>query len=195
MRAPTWRPGAVAAAALAGLALSVAPGCGADEGRDAEDLGSTGSARTSTAPKDSTGAAPTRAETAPAEPQTAPQGRAPEAPGSLPSDDGGGTRGRSEGGAGGVGDELPAHSEALFTGRGGRVLPPVVRVPPFIAIRARLRSADGAGYLLRARSRTLRASGRASAAATFDGLRPGRRIVLEGPNGRVVIEASAEPGP
>ena len=37
-------------------------------------------------------------------------------------------------------------SQALFTGRGGRLTPRVVRVPPFIAIRVELRSADGATY-------------------------------------------------
>jgi len=186
-----------ALAALLALALAVAAGCGADEGGDAEqpDTATSASPSTETAPSDIE-TAPSEAEPAPTEPETDGQGKTtPDEPGSAPPDDPGGARRSPEQRAGGVGDELPALSEALFSGRGGRVVPPVVRVPPFIAIRARLRSADGADYVLRAGNRTLRASGDDSASAAFDGLRPGRRIVLDGPNGRVVIEASAEPGP
>jgi len=100
---------------------------------------------------------------------------------------------------GGAGDEEPARSPAQLTGRAGRITPRVVRVPPFIAIRVELRSADGRTYQLRLGGRTLRAD-RDVAAATTDvaGLRPGRRLVAR-PLGRgantVIIEASAEPGP
>src|SRR4029078_5822261 len=36
---------------------------------------------------------------------------------------------------GGAGDEEPARVLALFTARGGRITPPVVRVPPFISVK------------------------------------------------------------
>jgi len=97
---------------------------------------------------------------------------------------------------GGAGDEIPASSPAMFTGEGGRISPGTVRVPPFIAIRVQLRSADGATYVLRGNGRSLRASSRGAAPpVTFDGLRPGRRLVLRGTGAPVTIEASAEPGP
>ena len=97
---------------------------------------------------------------------------------------------------GGAGDEIPARSQAMITGRRGRLSPRLVRVPPFIAVRVELRSADGGRYRLSGAGKTVRAGPRVSAmAATFDGLRPGRRLVLTGTGGRVVVEASAEPGP
>ena len=69
-------------------------------------------------------------------------------------------------------------------------------MPPFIAIRVELRAADSRTYVLRARGRTIRADADVSSASTsFAGLRPGRRLVLTGPAERVVVEASAEPGP
>jgi hypothetical protein len=99
---------------------------------------------------------------------------------------------------GGAGDELPARSQALFTGRGGRITPRVVRVPPFLSIRAELRSADGRSYGLRFGRKSVIAGGPiSSASAKLEGLRPGRSIVgapLRGGNA-VRIEASAEPGP
>ncbi len=84
----------------------------------------------------------------------------------------------------------------MITGRRGRLSPRVVRVPPFIAIRVELRSADGGRYRLTGAGKTLRVGDRVSSmAATFDGLRPARQLVLQGTGGRVVVEASAEPGP
>ena len=81
---------------------------------------------------------------------------------------------------GGAGDEIPARSQAEITGRGGRVSPRLVRVPPFIAVRVRLRSADGADVQAAAAGGRCAAGGRAaSVAADFDGLRPGRRLVLK----------------
>jgi hypothetical protein len=97
---------------------------------------------------------------------------------------------------GGAGDEIPARSQALVTGRDGRLSPRLVRVPPFISVRVRLRSSDGAEYRLAGAGKTITAGGGTEAvSADFDGLRPGRKLVLEGPQGRVVVEASAEPGP
>jgi hypothetical protein len=96
---------------------------------------------------------------------------------------------------GGAGDEVPASSQALLTGRRGEITPRVVLVPPYIAVRVELRSGDGAPYVLRGHGRELIAGADAPASATLDGLRPGARYILRSESGRVVIEASAEPGP
>ena len=97
---------------------------------------------------------------------------------------------------GGAGDEEAARSEVVLTGRGGRIGPLVVKVPPFIAIRVVLRSGDGKPYVLRLGPKVIRAGFKgARPSATFDGLRPGKRLVGAAVSGRVVIEASAEPGP
>jgi hypothetical protein len=111
-------------------------------------------------------------------------------------DDGDGT-GTGEGGTGGAGDEVPAQTLALFTAKDGKVTPRRVAVPAFISIRVELRSGDGAEHSLTFGSKTIRAGGAlSSASTTFDGLRPGDKLVgtLDG-GGRVVISATAEPGP
>lgn len=138
-------------------------------------------------PETSTTPAPAEADPRPAAPEDRPA-----RPGERPQ---AGAAGRSpEDQQGGAGDETAARSQAMFTGRRGRVSPRLVRVPPFIAIRVELRSADGRRYSLSGAGKTLRTGGR-MAAATFDGLRPERRLTLRGTGGRVVVEASAEPGP
>lgn len=100
---------------------------------------------------------------------------------------------------GGAGDEEPIRSQALFTGRDGRIRPRLVRVPPFLAVRVELRSADGRRYALRFGRRVLRAGGALSSSSLpLDGLRPGDSYlgVPVGERGsRVRVEASAEPGP
>jgi hypothetical protein len=97
---------------------------------------------------------------------------------------------------GGAGDEVPASSQALVTGKGGKVSPARIQVPPFIAVKLVLRSADGATYQLDG-GKVHVAAGPATAAntATIPGLKTGERLVLKGPQGTVVIEANAEPGP
>src|SRR5213076_3155849 len=95
---------------------------------------------------------------------------------------------------GGAGDEQPAQTQALFTGRNGRVTPRVVRVPAFLAIRVELVTADGAAYALRFGTRTLRAGpARGSVSASFAGLRPGRALtgVPVGGGNPVRVEATA----
>ncbi|MDQ3644317.1 MAG: hypothetical protein M3356_02270, partial [Actinomycetota bacterium] len=82
-----------------------------------------------------------------------------------------------------------------FTGRAGRISPRIVHVHPFIAVRVELRSGDGATYELSGGGETLRAGGGPAKSVVFDGLRPGRRLTLAGTGGKVIIEASAEPGP
>jgi hypothetical protein len=99
---------------------------------------------------------------------------------------------------GGAGDEEPIRSEAVLTGRDGRLSPRVVRVPAFIAVRLELRSGDGARYAARVAGRTLRAAGSDDDATMLDGLPPGERYAVravEGARGTVHVEASAEPGP
>jgi hypothetical protein len=99
---------------------------------------------------------------------------------------------------GGAGDEEPIRTEVVLTGRGGRIRPRLVRVPPFIGIRVELRSADGGAYTLRLGGRTIRAgAGGSPGFVDVGGLRSGERVVARpvGAGNRVVIEASAEPGP
>jgi hypothetical protein len=99
---------------------------------------------------------------------------------------------------GGAGDAEPARTLALFTARGGRITPRVVRVPAFISIQVELRSADGARYGLRFGGTTITAGGELhSASTTIDGLRPGKAIVGRptGAGNEVRISATAEPGP
>lgn len=160
---------------LTALAAAALAGCGDDEGRVEQD----------TADRATTRPAPTApARTAPGREETV----------TVPEDDLT-TPASPEDRPGGAGDEQPASSQALFTGRGGRVRPGRVQVPPFIAIRVELRSGDGRAYWLRFGRRSVAVGGRRrSASHIFGGLRPGRRLVGTGA-GRVVIEASAEPGP
>jgi hypothetical protein len=98
---------------------------------------------------------------------------------------------------GGAGDEVPARSLALLTGRNGKITPTLVRVPPFISVRIELRSADGRRYELRIAGKRLVAGGDLSSSrTTIDGLRAGAAYNgRAGDGGRVRIEASAEPGP
>lgn len=163
----------------AGLLLAA---CGDDEGDAAREA----------APHDT---APTMTEPAtdPAPPAAAPEGEGTTA--APPASERTGPE-SPEDRPGGAGDEVPASSHALFTGRAGTIRPRRVQVPPFIAIRAELRSSDGRRYSLRFGRRSIAAGGDIdTASTTFDGLRPGRRLVGIGRAGRVVIEASAEPGP
>ena len=94
---------------------------------------------------------------------------------------------------------MPAESQALLTGRGGRITPRVVRVPAFISVRVELRSADGGPYVLRFGGTTLAVRDELrSVSHRFDGLRPGAALVGKSATGAgnpVRIEATAEPGP
>lgn len=99
---------------------------------------------------------------------------------------------------GGAGDEEPARTLALFTGRAGRISPRLVRVPAFISVRIELRSADGAAYALRFGNKTIAAGDKLqSASTTIDGLRPGQAITGRptAAGNPVRISATAEPGP
>jgi hypothetical protein len=170
-------------AALGAMVVLVLAGCGGDD----EEGGSTTATQTQTEKSQP----PTVAETEPQQEETEPELEPTETveppPETSPED-----------APGGAGDEEPARSLALFTGRGGRITPRVVRVPAFISIEVQLRSADGEKYKMRFGDVSITAGGGlSSVSTTIDGLRPGKAIVgtPEGPGNRVRIEATAEPGP
>jgi hypothetical protein len=94
------------------------------------------------------------------------------------------------------GDEVPISTQALFTGRGGKITPGKIEVPPFIAITVVLRSADGKSYGLSLPNRGVVTNGRAQ--LKLRGLRAGDRYVLTtrgATPAKLIIEANAEPGP
>jgi hypothetical protein len=159
-------------AALVALALSVSA-CGDDD-----DEPSTTSAVT-TSETEATESVPTETETE-AEAEPPPVETTP--PAESPEDE-----------PGGAGDEEPARTLALFTARGGRIAPRVVRVPAFISVQVALRAPDGGDYALRFGSVTVKSG----AGHTFDGLRPGESMVGRpvGQGNPVTISATAEPGP
>jgi hypothetical protein len=95
------------------------------------------------------------------------------------------------------GDEEPIRSEAVFTGKGGRLTPREIRVPAFIAIRVILRSTDDQIYSLRIGGERL-AIGDAGTSVDeleLDGLLPNESYAGKSPQGNVRVVASAEPGP
>lgn len=184
-------------ATLAALGIALTLGaCGDDEGRVSQEPAGTETAQgtsTATTPADTT---PAETETAPAQTDTDTETETGAGAGrDGPSGGRSGGVAAPEDRPGGAGDEIPASTQALFTGRAGRISPRIVRVPPFIAVRVELRSGDGATYELSGAGKTLRAAGGPAEPVVFDGLRPGKRLVLTGSGGRVIIEASAEPGP
>jgi hypothetical protein len=179
MRRPTRAP---AALVLCALALGPAA-CGGDDEGD-------GTAGSDVATQRTEATAPEPGPTETTErPTTEREGTSEsgglQAPSTAPEDQ-----------PGGAGDEIPASSQALITGRDGGFHPTVVHVPPFIAVRVQLRSADGVQYALSADGRSVEAGGEVETASTlFDGLRPGERLVVSGGQGKVTIVADAEPGP
>ena len=164
------------AAAIAALGLALAlNGCGDDdEGRVSQE--SSGTETATVATDTNTETAP--AETSPTETETAPQDA-----GAGLSDGHGGGHEAPEDQPGGAGDEIPASTQAQFTGRAGRITPRLVRVPPFIAVKVELRSGDGA---------TLRAQRRGQDASRRR-LRSGRAGALRRPEVRQAPGAEAAP--
>jgi hypothetical protein len=164
------------AACLVAAALAVT-GCGGDD--DSAATAPTTAQQTDTTPVVTT---PTETETE-AKTETAPTETTPATP----------TDTSPEEQPGGAGDEEPARTLALFTARGGRIEPRVVRVPPFISVQVQLRAPEGGDYALRFGPVVVKAG----EAHTFDGLRPGgSRVGLPiGEGNRVTVSATAEPGP
>jgi hypothetical protein len=94
------------------------------------------------------------------------------------------------------GDEEAIRSEAVFTGRNGRLAPREIRVPAFIAIRVILRSADDGAYSLQMEGTRLRIGpGKQVDELELDGLLPDKSYAGKSPQGNVRVVASAEPGP
>jgi len=99
---------------------------------------------------------------------------------------------------GGAGDEVPISTQALFTGKGGDITPATVRVPPFIAVKVILHSADGGSYAITVKGHELKAdSAHPTASVTLSGLRAGKRYTADvsGAPETLAIVANAEPGP
>jgi hypothetical protein len=94
------------------------------------------------------------------------------------------------------GDEEAIRSEAVFTGKNGRLTPREIRVPAFIAIRVILRSADDGAYSLRMEGTRLEiGAGKQVDELELDGLLPDEAYQGKSPQGNVRVVASAEPGP
>jgi hypothetical protein len=169
--------------AAAALALALA-GCGGDDEKSATKTGTSSSESTAThGETTATESTPTTETERETETETESETETSTSPEDQP---------------GGPGDEEPARTLALFTGENGRITPRVVRVPAYISIRVELRARDGHEYGLSFAGKTLKVSGAlTSVATTFDGLRPGARIVGTATDGTgsVRVEATAEPGP
>lgn len=166
------------------LLLLVVSGCGGDDESSSSTSGS------ANAPSNAGTTATT--DTTPPNPATE----------TLPNDgDGTGTGSGAtspESQTGGAGDEIPAQTLALFTAKNGAITPRTVRVPAYISIRVELRSGDGKEYSLTFGERTIKVTDPLhSVSTTFDGLKPGAKLVGRptGASGKVVVSATAEPGP
>jgi hypothetical protein len=99
---------------------------------------------------------------------------------------------------GGAGDETPIATQALFTGNGGEITPATIQVPPFIAVKVVLHSADGGSYAIDVAHHQLSAdSSNPTVVVELSGLRAGQRYAVDvvGAPERLSIVASGEPGP
>jgi hypothetical protein len=162
---------------LAGALLALA-GCGGEGG---------GSSQTTAAGTSQPPGASNPTLTAPIETATAPGKTTPAPTSTSPEDK-----------PGGAGDENPISTQALFTGKGGDITPATVRVPPFIAVRVILHSADGGSYAIEVARHELKVDGgHPTASVTLSGLRAGKRYSLDvsGAPETLSIVANAEPGP
>lgn len=94
------------------------------------------------------------------------------------------------------GDEEAIRSEAVFTGKGGKLTPSKIEVPAFIAIRVILRNGDGGSYSIEINGqRLIVGHAKRTDELKLDGLLPQKKYVGESPQGDIVISATAEPGP
>ena len=155
--------------------MAVLAGCGGDD-EEQRDVATT--PPPAAEPTASTSAPP------PSTPSTTPQAQPP--PETGPEDQ-----------PGGAGDEEPARVEAALTGRGGRIGPREVRVPPYIAVEVTLYSADERGYSITVGGKRVKVGpGDRSGSISLDGLRPNASYTVKTSGGRTIrVVASAEPGP
>jgi hypothetical protein len=138
-------------------------------------------------------AAPVPAETVPTHTVPTPVTTPP--PETTPTEREPGTGPATAPGEGQQGDEEAIRSEAVFTGRAGRLTPREVRVPAFIAVRVILRSAGGKYSLAIGGRRLAVGDAHRTAKAELSGLLPNKAYTGRSPQGGVRIVASAEPGP
>lgn len=96
---------------------------------------------------------------------------------------------------GGPGDEVPAEVPAMLEIRGDSLVPPSVRVPPFIAVVVEVRSGSGS-HEVRVGRRTRTAAPGRPARFRLAGLRAEESVTVRVAGGRTaLVVASAEPGP
>jgi hypothetical protein len=162
----------MSAAALAAF-LAMMAGCGGDD--------------------EKSGGVTTPAASAPTTAATAPAATTPSTPTTAKPP----AKTSPESQPGGAGDEEPARVEAALTGRGGKVAPREVRVPPYIAVEVTLHSADGRDYSVTVNGkRASVGSGNPSGSISLSGLRPNASYLVKASDGRTIkVVASAEPGP
>jgi hypothetical protein len=99
---------------------------------------------------------------------------------------------------GGAGDETPIATQALFTGKDGDITPATIHVPPFIAVKVVLHSADGGSYGVVVEHHELNVDGsNPTASVELAGLKAGKRYSVDvtGAPETLSIVASGEPGP
>ena len=110
------------------------------------------------------------------------------------TDTGGATAPEDE--EGGAGDEEPARNDVVFSARGSRLTPTLANVPPYVAVRVVLQSADRGRHRVEVAGRTLRVGpGSLTASVVLEGLRPQRAYNLRGDAGASArIVALSEPG-
>jgi hypothetical protein len=166
------------------IGLLALAGCGGGGGSSGTKAASAPPPSVST-----TTTAPTPSATVPSQTAPAPKKKTPTKTATSPEQQ-----------PGGAGDETPIATQALFTGKGGKVSPSRVRVPPFIAVKIVLHAKDEKGYTLLVDGKEVAVGeGRTKATVRLDGLRPGAKYVLHNQFGNkpgtLVIVANAEPGP
>jgi hypothetical protein len=90
----------------------------------------------------------------------------------------------------------PVRAPAMLTGRGGRITPTSVAVPPYIAVEISLSCADSGPYHLSVAGKSLSVSpAHPNASVTLPGLRPGSSYIATSGSQKISITPSAEPGP
>jgi hypothetical protein len=106
--------------------------------------------------------------------------------------------GGSSGGTTGGGGEEAVRVPAAFTAAGGRLTPPTITVPPFLAVEVALTSGDGKPHRLTLQTpvpHTLTAPAGRRAAIRIPGLRAGRYPVLLDGRSAGALVAGGEVGP